>query len=270
MRRLTILFLMIGLTATGALPWTPSGHAQPNFQEPPPDPASLYAENCASCHGERGEGRVGPAFVHLDDHSDDEIYHTIAEGRPERGMPSWEARLTSEEISALVGYLRTLAAQAQPPAEEEPAPAHAAGADLRLVLTLQEDQVVAHASLRDEQGQLMAGEKVAFALRTTLGGQLSLGTFATDEEGVATLRYPAGEVPSLTLEASYPPQADDPVRAVASIDLPAGQQLPAVPTGLFSPNPPPIAILLLGLVVGGVWITYVWVAFQLLRILRVR
>ncbi|MBI3287450.1 MAG: c-type cytochrome [Chloroflexi bacterium] len=270
MSRLLMFLLLVGLMATTTLASASSGQDQPDFQGPPPDPASLYAENCASCHGERGEGRVGPAFVLLDDHSDDEIYHTIAEGRPERGMPAWEARLTPEEISALVGYLRTLAAQAQPPAEEEPAPAHAAGADLRLVLTLQEDQVVAHASLRDEQGQPMAGEKVAFALRTTLGGKLNLGTFVTDEEGVATLRYPAGEVPSLTLEASYPPEAGDPIRAVASIDLPAGQEIPPVATGLFSPNPPPIAILLLGLVVGGVWITYVWVAFQLLRILRVR
>ena len=270
MSRLWMLVVILGLATGATQAWVPSGHAQPGLQGPPPDPAVLYAQNCAACHGERGEGRMGPALTHLDDHTDDEIYHIIAEGRPERGMPAWAGRLTPEEITALVGYLRTLAAPAPPATQAEPSTPGALGVTLDLGLTQAGDQILARAALRDGRGLPMAGEEIAFALHTRLGGRLALGTFITDSRGIASMSYPAGEVPSLTFETFFSPDSANPIVAKASMELPLGEEIPPVPTGFFSPNPPPIAILLLGLVVGGVWLTYGWVAFQLLRILRAR
>lgn len=262
---LLILGILLGLTLTAALIFAPKAGAQSFLQDPPPpDAEELYAENCASCHGEKGEGRGGPALTHLSDHSDDEIYHVISEGRSQKGMPAWEGRLTSEEITALVGYLRTFGAPSRTSEGEHETP-HAEGS-ISLVLTLEGDEVVASARLSGADGKPLSGEEVAFALRTTLGGKLSLGNFATDENGTATMRYPVGEVPNLTFEASFPAGGENPAVAVAKIEIPANQEIPPVPTGFYSPNPPLVAIALLALVIGGVWLTYAWVGYQLLRI----
>lgn len=84
------------------------------------DGATLYAAFCSGCHGPQGEGRryanrdtvfpaIGnPDFLALA--SDDYLRKTIEKGRPGRPMPAWkDAGLTSEDIEAVVRYLRTLA-----------------------------------------------------------------------------------------------------------------------------------------------------------------
>jgi mono/diheme cytochrome c family protein len=74
--------------------------AQAMLEAPPPaelaagDPtASLYTENCSSCHGPR---IAVPEGVNL--------HQVIAQGRHE-GMPAWSADLTSDEIDALAGFI---------------------------------------------------------------------------------------------------------------------------------------------------------------------
>ena len=65
-----------------------------------------FAEICASCHGAKGEGLVGPNLT--DEfwlHSDGSlmsIRKVIANGVPEKGMPAWEKMLSSEEMVQLV------------------------------------------------------------------------------------------------------------------------------------------------------------------------
>lgn len=65
----------------------------------------LYAENCAVCHGEsfggaaQGPALVGRALTHGD--SVQEIAASIANGVPERGMPSWAASLDEAQILSL-------------------------------------------------------------------------------------------------------------------------------------------------------------------------
>ncbi|GIU84407.1 MAG: hypothetical protein KatS3mg008_1182 [Acidimicrobiales bacterium] len=86
--------------------------------------ASVYASNCASCHGATGGGGAGPAlaggavletFPEIADH-----LHWVAVGSggwPEEtygankkkvagGMPGWGANLTPEELLAVVRYER--------------------------------------------------------------------------------------------------------------------------------------------------------------------
>ncbi|MCS6816639.1 MAG: c-type cytochrome [Blastocatellia bacterium] len=80
---------------------------------------SLFAEQCAMCHGESGKGD-GPMAEALEikpkdltdrarmrAQSDGELFWKIAKGNPP--MPDFEKTLSQEEIWHLVNFLRTLA-----------------------------------------------------------------------------------------------------------------------------------------------------------------
>jgi len=78
---------------------------------------TLYANTCAACHGENGEGGSGPALNSLQiltRHTDDDLRNTILYGprRPNSIMPAFGDRLTSVEVDALVQYLRSWEATA--------------------------------------------------------------------------------------------------------------------------------------------------------------
>jgi mono/diheme cytochrome c family protein len=73
--------------------------------------ASIFAENCAVCHGEEGEGRIGaslakdwPAI-----RPDLTVGTIIEEGVPGTAMIAWSQKnggpLSNEEINALVAYI---------------------------------------------------------------------------------------------------------------------------------------------------------------------
>lgn len=72
--------------------------------------ASLFADNCASCHGDAGEGGLGIGAPSLSGSAwiyggtREAIATTIDHGRI-GVMPAWEARLTREEIRMLTAYV---------------------------------------------------------------------------------------------------------------------------------------------------------------------
>lgn len=71
----------------------------------------LYTKNCVSCHGNYGEGGVGPNMT--DDYwihggSIENIATTIINGVPEKGMITWKTLLKKDEILKLANYIRTL------------------------------------------------------------------------------------------------------------------------------------------------------------------
>jgi len=76
------------------------------------DAKVLFAQRCAPCHGELGQGVIGPNLT--DDHwlhSDTllAIHETISEGVPAKGMPAWKMQLSAvqlRQLSAFVGSLR--------------------------------------------------------------------------------------------------------------------------------------------------------------------
>lgn len=80
--------------------------------------ATLFAENCAACHGEGGKGGLEIGAPSLADASViygqdvETVFETLAHGR--RGvMPAWSGRLSQAEINLLAVYVAGLAGQAR-------------------------------------------------------------------------------------------------------------------------------------------------------------
>jgi cytochrome c oxidase cbb3-type subunit 3 len=71
--------------------------------------AVLFSTTCFACHGASGEGAAGPPLNDpvLLARDDDYFRQVIANGRPDRGMPTWGTVLSPVEIEDLVAYIRT-------------------------------------------------------------------------------------------------------------------------------------------------------------------
>jgi cytochrome c oxidase cbb3-type subunit 3 len=78
--------------------------------------------NCSGCHGGRAGGGMGPSLRDVDwlyGNREAQVYSSIAEGRA-HGMPSWQPRLTPDQIWKLVTYIHSLrtASEPNPPSSE--------------------------------------------------------------------------------------------------------------------------------------------------------
>jgi mono/diheme cytochrome c family protein len=76
----------------------------------PANGASVYALNCAACHGEEAAGgAVGPTLVSAElKAQDDDFYRqVILNGRSGTTMPAWEGRLSEQEIEDVIAFLRS-------------------------------------------------------------------------------------------------------------------------------------------------------------------
>jgi len=72
----------------------------------------LYATKCAACHGQKGEGLIGPnltdrAWIHGKG-TRVGIYTVISEGVLAKGMPAWGEQLKPEEMMAVAGFVHSL------------------------------------------------------------------------------------------------------------------------------------------------------------------
>lgn len=70
-----------------------------------------YDEVCAACHGNLGQGEVGPNladpyWIHGGDIKS--VFKTIKYGVPEKGMISWQDQLKASEMQAVAGYILTM------------------------------------------------------------------------------------------------------------------------------------------------------------------
>lgn len=84
--------------------------------------AALFAASCAACHGNAGQGLIGPNltdayWIHGGTPLD--VYNIITKGVAEKGMPPWESALSAEERVALVAFIESLAGT-EPPNAKEP------------------------------------------------------------------------------------------------------------------------------------------------------
>ena len=106
-------------TATAIPPITPV----PGVEGDPNAGAVVYAQNCAVCHGDQGQGRVGATLAKdwPSIRADLAVKGTIANGIPNTAMPAWSQEqggpLSEMNINNLVAFILTLPAipnQAQP------------------------------------------------------------------------------------------------------------------------------------------------------------
>jgi cytochrome c oxidase cbb3-type subunit III len=72
---------------------------------------TIFIEKCAACHGQKGEGGVGPNMT--DDYwihggSVKNIFATIKNGVPEKGMIAWKDQLRPADIQAVASYILSL------------------------------------------------------------------------------------------------------------------------------------------------------------------
>jgi cytochrome c oxidase cbb3-type subunit 3 len=71
----------------------------------------IFTSTCASCHRADGGGLVGPNltdgyWLHGDQPVD--IYKTVHDGWPAKGMPNWSSQLGDKRVAAAVAYVLTL------------------------------------------------------------------------------------------------------------------------------------------------------------------
>jgi len=83
---------------------------------------SIYLANCAACHGNAGEGTIGPNltdnfWIHGGEIKD--IFRTVKYGVPEKGMVPWEQTLTPAQIAEVSSYIVSL--RGTSPANPKPA-----------------------------------------------------------------------------------------------------------------------------------------------------
>lgn len=71
----------------------------------------IYLKNCATCHGQKGEGLVGPNLTDdfwIHGGGVKNIFKTIKYGVPAKGMISWETQLDPKKMQAASSYIMTL------------------------------------------------------------------------------------------------------------------------------------------------------------------
>jgi cytochrome c oxidase cbb3-type subunit 3 len=75
------------------------------------DGQDIYKNNCAACHGNFGEGNVGPNltddyFIHGG--TANELFKTVKYGWPAKGMKSWETDLSAVQIKNVISYIHSI------------------------------------------------------------------------------------------------------------------------------------------------------------------
>jgi len=73
--------------------------------------AEIFADVCANCHGDAGQGGIGPGFnteAFQNRYTDEELFDTISNGHKATAMIAWGEFLTSDQIQQLVQLIRAI------------------------------------------------------------------------------------------------------------------------------------------------------------------
>lgn len=71
----------------------------------------IYIKNCASCHGFKGEGLVGPNLTDefwVNGGGVKNIFKVIRDGVPQKGMISWQSQLAPKQIQEVSSFIMSL------------------------------------------------------------------------------------------------------------------------------------------------------------------
>lgn len=84
--------------------------------------AAIYAEKCAACHGDVGQGVIGPNLTDahwLHGGAPGAVLKTIRGGVGDKGMPAWGDLISPEDSAHLTAYILSLQGT-NPPGAKEP------------------------------------------------------------------------------------------------------------------------------------------------------
>lgn len=73
--------------------------------------SSIYRYNCVACHGNQGEGGIGPNLTDkywLHGGSDRDLINTLVEGLPDKGMKSWKNDFSPVQVGQLIAFLKSI------------------------------------------------------------------------------------------------------------------------------------------------------------------
>lgn len=82
---------------------------------------TMFISKCATCHGNEGQGGVGPNLADaywLHGGSIKDIFKTIKHGIPEKGMIAWKSQLRPADIHRISAFIVTLQGTNPPNAKE--------------------------------------------------------------------------------------------------------------------------------------------------------
>ncbi|RYY67545.1 MAG: c-type cytochrome, partial [Chitinophagaceae bacterium] len=71
----------------------------------------IFEQVCWACHGKLGEGGAGPNLTDeywLHKGSLTDIYHSVKNGYPDKGMQAWQKQYSPKQINDIAGYIRSL------------------------------------------------------------------------------------------------------------------------------------------------------------------
>lgn len=71
----------------------------------------VFVANCAACHGQKGEGGVGPNLTDeywMHGGSVSDVFKTIKYGVADKGMKSWKEDLSPSQIAQITGYIKSI------------------------------------------------------------------------------------------------------------------------------------------------------------------
>jgi len=82
---------------------------------------NIYIQYCAACHGQAGEGGVGPNFA--DDYwihggGIKNVFKTVKYGVPEKGMIAWQDQMSPKDMQDVSSYILTMKGTNPPNAKE--------------------------------------------------------------------------------------------------------------------------------------------------------
>lgn len=76
---------------------------------------ALYRTTCAACHGDQGQGLVGPNLTDafwIHGGKPEAVVASIASGYPDKGMPAWKPTLGPEKVRLAAAYVLSLKGRA--------------------------------------------------------------------------------------------------------------------------------------------------------------
>ena len=84
--------------------------------------AYIFKSSCANCHGQLGEGLIGPNFTDeywIHGGGIKNVFKTVKYGVPEKGMIAWQSQLKAVDIQRVASYILTLKGT-NPPNPKDP------------------------------------------------------------------------------------------------------------------------------------------------------